>query len=292
MGIRGFTYHRPATLTQACELGRALAGEVRYLAGGTDLLVDLRQKRDTAEHLISLRDVPDLTYIHTDGDVLRIGALATLADVGASPAVHEMFPALGEAVLTVGSVQVRELGTIGGNFCRAVPCADSPPVCIAGQAQVTIAGTADERTVDAEAFFVGARETVLAPGEILTEIRIPRQPPMSGASYQRFSLRRGAALAVAAVAVRVVLDGERIAEARPVLGAVAPVPLFAEECAGMLGGQVPSEELFARAAQAAAGEAQPITDLRGSEEFRRDLVEVLTVRALREAVVRAGGAPA
>ncbi len=284
-----FTYHRPTTLAEACELGRTLGEQVCYLAGGTDLFVDLKQKRRSARHVISLATVPGMDGIVIDGESLRIGAMTSLTDVARSQEVQKAFPALSEAVSTIGSEQIRNQGTIGGNFCGAVPCADSPPVCIAGEAVLRISNGTDERTLPAEVFFSSPRVNALAPGEVLLEITIPAQPAHSGVSYQRFSLRHGSALAVASVAARLVLDGEKIGDARVVLGAVAPVPLLATGCAGELTGKVPSEDLFRAAAAAAAKEARPITDIRGSEEYRRDIVEVLTFRALQEAVVRAGG---
>lgn len=290
MGITDFTYHRPATLAEACELGRRYGEEARYLAGGTELLVDLKTKRRPAHHLVSLRDVPQLDDIHLDENDLHIGSLAKLTDVARSPIVQSSFPVLAEGIRLLGSTHIRNQATIGGNFCGAVPCADTPPMCIAGGARIRIVGVGSVRDVAAEDFFRSPRETVLVPGEILTEILIPIQPDTCGASYQRFSLRHGSALSVAAVAARIVLVGGRIIDARVVLGAVAPVPLFARECSrSLVQGGAPKEELFAQAAEVAAKEAQPITDLRGTKEFRRDLVEVLTVRALRQATERAGG---
>lgn len=288
MEVCDFKFHRPATVAEACDLGRTLADKARYLAGGTELLVDFRNERDSAEHLISLQQIPDLRTISGDGGLLRIGALASLSEVAESPEVRRAFPALGEAVLTMAGVQIRNQGTIGGNFCRAVPCADTPPICIAGGAQLRLVDADGDRTLPAEEFFLGPRRTSIRPGEILTEILIPAQPGSSGASYQRFSLRRGSALSVAAVAARVILDGEAIEEARVVLGAVAPVPLPATRCARLLKGQAPTKEVFARAAKEAAAEAQPISDLRGSKAYRIDLVEVLALRALTEAAKRAG----
>lgn len=289
MEVCDYTYHRPTTLAAACDLGRTFGAEGRYLAGGTELLVDLKNKRDTAEHVISLQDVSELKQIKQADGVLYIGAMATLSEVAESAHVQQIFPPLGEAVLSMAGVQIRNQGTIGGNFCRAVPCADTPPICIGAGARLRIVGAEAERFVPAESFFVGPRQTVLQTDEILAEIQIPAQPPGSGASYQRFSLRGGSSLAVAAVAVRLVLNGNQIEEARVVLNAVAPLPLVAVECAEVLAGQKPSDELFAQAGEIAAQEAKPISDLRGSEEFRRELVAVLTSRALTEATARARG---
>lgn len=287
MALCEFSYHRPETLLETFALSRRLGGGTLYLAGGTELMPDFRRGAETAAHLIALHGVPELAGISTKGGQLRIGAMTTIREVGASAEVRQLLPALAEAALSLGSPQIRSLATIGGNFCRAVPCADTPPPCIAAGAAVRLASADGERTVSAEAFFVGPRKTILRPGEVLVEVLIPAQPPSSGASYQRFALRRGSALAVASVAARLVLDGERIVEARVSLGSVAPVPLLASRAMSLLEGQPPTEEVFARAAVSAAAEARPITDIRGTEPFRRHLVEVLARRAFAEAAHRA-----
>ncbi len=284
------TYHRPATLAEAQALGVTYGGAARYLAGGTEVLVDLRQGRYPTEHVISLASIPDLNTICLSADRLHIGAMVTIAAVAESNDVNRVLPSLCHAASCIGSVQIRNRATIGGNFCGAVPCADTPPICIAAGAELRLADSSGERMVAARDFFRGPRESVLQPGELLVAIIIPVQPESSGASYQRFSLRHGSALAVASVAARVVLVGTKVADAAVVLGAVAPIPLPASECAASLLGQEPSDELFVRAAETAAEEAKPISDIRGSEQFRRELVRVLTVRALREAVDRAGRA--
>lgn len=292
MEIPEFTYHRPETLTEACKLGRIHGDTVRYLAGGTELLVDLKEGFDSAGHLISLGGIPNIEHIVIDDQFLRIGAMSTLEDIATSEEVIQVFPALREAVLAIGSVQIRTRGTIGGNFCGAVPCADTPPVCICGESELKIVSEDSERTIPAEEFFLSPRRSVLEPGELLVEISIPLQPANSGVSYKRFSLRHGSSLAVASSAARIVLDGTQISDARVVLGAVAPVPLLAVDCMGFLGGESPSEDIFRQASKTAASEAKPITDIRGSEDFRRDLVEVLTFRALLDAATRAKGAQA
>lgn len=291
MEIADFVFHRPATLAEAAEIGRAHGKNARFLAGGTDLLPDLKQHRDATQHIVSLDALPGLKEIRLDGGTLCIGGLAILSDVAESALVRRHFPALAEAIEMMAALQIRNRGTLGGNFCAGVPSADTPPICIAGGAEVRIAGQGGARSVPAARFFLGPRRTVLSPGEILVEIRIPQQPVHSGASYQRFALRLATALAVAGVAARVDLDGDRIRDARVVLGATAPVPMLARSCGELLRGEKPSQEIFARAAAEAAIEAQPITDLRGSAEFRRELVGVLAARALGEAASRARRAP-
>jgi len=285
-----FSYHRPRSLPEAFDLVHELGQDAAFLAGGTELVPDYRRGREEAGHLISLRDVPGLAEVRDDAGALRIGAMVRLQDIVDSDLVRAAFPALAEATAAIGGSQVRHQGTIGGNFCRAVPCADTPPPCIVGGATVTLVSADGERSLPAEAFFLGPRATVLDTGEVLVCVVVPKQPDHSGASYQRFTLRKGQALAVAAVAARIVLEGETIVEARIALGAVAPVPHFAAEASEALAGKQVSGDAFADAARRAAAEARPIDDIRGTAAFRRHLVGVLTHRALAFAARRAGEA--
>ncbi len=290
MEICDFVYHRPASRVEACSLGLQFGENARFLAGGTELLPDLKQHRDTTQHLIDLNGIPGLGEIRQDGGHLTIGAMATLNAIAASDVVRDVFPALAEAILTMAAVQVRNRGTLAGNFCSGVPSADTPPICIAARGEVRITGTQGDRTVEAEDFFVAPRRVALQPGEIMTEIRIPIPPSGSGMRYERFALRRATALAVAGVAAFLRMDGPVIREARLVLGAVAPVPMLAVRSMELLMGQAAKEKTFERAASMAAEEARPITDLRGSAEFRRHLVRILTLRALRAAAARSQSA--
>lgn len=284
-----FTVHRPRSVAEAAELGRHFGSGAAFLAGGTELLPDFRRGREPARHLIALRDVPGLAGISEADGALRIGSLTTIAAVATSSVVRRLVPVLAEAARALGSPQIRSLATIGGNFCRAVPCADTPPVARVAGARVRIWGANGERELDVDTFFVGPRQTALTPGELLLEVVVPPQPAGSGLCYQRFARRGGSALAVAAVAARVWLADGVIREARLGLGAVAPVPCGAPRAESMLAGQPPSAEVFALAAASAAEEARPITDVRGTASFRRELVHVLARRALEGAAARARG---
>lgn len=288
MALPTIAYHRPATLADACALGIQCGADGAFLAGGTELLPDYHRGREGARQLIALEGVEELHGVRVEAGTLWIGALTTVAEVARSTLVREWCPALAEAAGAVGSPPIRSLATIGGNFCRAVPCADTPPPAIVGRARLDLLGPAGAREVSAEAFFVGPRQTVLLPGELLIGIRIPRPESDFGASYQRFARRRGSALAVAAVAAGVGFVDGRIVGARIALGAVAPIPLLATRAAAVLEGESPSDELFAVAGATSAEEALPISDLRGSAAFRRELVAVLTRRALHEATSRTG----
>jgi len=290
MGIPDLAYLRPDSLADAFALAGRLGGDAAFLAGGTELIPDFHRDRETARHLIALDRIPGLRGIAIEGGTLRIGALTTVADVAGSALVRGWLAALADAARAIGSAQIRSLATIGGNFCRAVACADTPPAAIAGVARLHLAGAAGTRELDAVEFFLGPRRTVLAPGEVLVAVSLPAQPAGSGSSYQRFSRRKGAALAVAAVAARVTMSGGRITGARVALGAVSPTPMVVARAAAMLEGERPSLALFVRAAVVCADEALPITDVRGSADFRRELVSVLARRALAEAAVRAAQA--
>ena len=291
MVMPDFTYLRPGNLAEACALASRFGADAAFIAGGTELIPDFHRERESARHLIALEGIGELSGIVEVQGELRIGALTTVADVAASPLVRERLVALADAARAIGSAQIRSLATIGGNFCRAVACADTPPAAISGGARVQIIGVTGTRELAAEEFFLGPRRTVLLPGEVLAAITLPAKPPGSGSSYQRFSRRKGSSLAVAAVAVRLTLTGGRITGARLALGAVGPVPLLVSRAAELLGGEQPSVALFTRAGALCADEALPITDVRGSAEFRRALVAVLARRALQEAAARAAGGP-
>ena len=290
MAIPDLTYLRPGSLAEACALATRLGGDATFIAGGTELIPDFHREREPARQLIALDGIDELRGITTVSGELRIGALTTIAAVAASALVRGRLVALADAARAIGSAQIRSLATIGGNFCRAVACADTPPAAIAGEAKVHFVGTRGARAMAAEEFFLGPRRTVLLPGEVLVAITLPAQPAGSGSSYQRFSRRKGAALAVAAVAVRVTMAGGRITGARIVLGAVSPVPMLVGHASAMIEGERPSRALFEKAAAVCAEEALPISDVRGSAGFRRELVSVLARRALDEAVARAGAA--
>ena len=284
-----FAYHRPATLAEASALGEQFGACAAFLAGGTELIPDYQRGRETAAHLIALDGIRELRGIAVDGDTLRIGALTTVAEIASSPLVARWLPALADAARSIGSPQIRSRATLGGNFCRAVSCADLPPAAIAGGARLRLSSRGGERLLDAQEFFVASRRTVLMHGELLVELLIPTPVASSGTSFQRFAHRRGMALAVASVAAALTLDGDRIGSATIALGAVAPTPVVVHEAPSLLVGELPSDDLFRRVALVCAEAARPISDIRGSADFRRELVAVLARRALDQATSRARG---
>jgi carbon-monoxide dehydrogenase medium subunit len=203
--------------------------------------------------------------------------------------VARFLPALADACNSMASYHIRNLATIGGNIVSAVPSADLPPILIVADAKVELQGPRGKRKVKLENFFKGPRKTDMKPGEVMTRIIIPAQPKKSGSSYHKFALRNATALAVAGVAARVEMEKGLIKKAAIALGAVAPIPKPAKRAAAALRRKKPSQEVFEKAAAIAARESKPISDIRGSAEYRRDIVEVLTRRALEDAVARARG---
>jgi carbon-monoxide dehydrogenase medium subunit len=291
MILPDFELHRPGTLDEACVLLNRLGDTARPIAGGTDILVDLKRGLTGVEHLISLRRIPELGAIIKDPDgTLRLGPMVTPNEIGDSPIVRESHLALAEAALTMAAYQIRNRATIGGNLVSAVPSADLPPTLIAMRAGVLLAGENTRREIALKDFFVGPRETVLARGEIMAQIVVPPPQPGTGAFYIKHSLRDASALAVVGVAALLVMEGKKCLDARIVLGAVAPTPLLAERAGAVLKGKKLDEKSIAEAAKTAAQEARPISDLRGTAEYRRALTHVLTERALRKALDRAASA--
>jgi len=265
--------------------------DARILAGGTDLLVDLKSGRASVTSLISIKKIDSLKQISLDNGDLHIGSLTTITALNDSPMVHERFPSLIDAASRMAAPQVRNAATVGGNVVSAVPCADLPPILMALDASVVTKSSDDERTIPLTSFFQHVRQTALSPGEIVTSIIVPAPRPRSGAAYKRFSLRDGNSISVAGVAVNMQLNvsGE-IESARVALGAVSPTPMLVEGAGSLLVGQKLDEKIGAEVASKAIAACRPISDVRGSADFRREIVGVLTKRALDAAWARASSA--
>lgn len=261
----------------------------RILAGGTDLLADFKSAPHVPRVVVDISRAADMKGIAVTAQGLRIGALTTHGEIMRSPLIREMLPALADAAHTIGAVQTRNLGTVGGNLVTAVPSMDSGPTLLALDALVTIAGIHGSRQLPLAAFFIGPRKTVLRCDELLTEIVIPKQNLGKPAHFLKFGLRKGQALALVNVAASLWLDAERqtFVEPRIALGAVAPTVIRAAAAEAYLEGRAVTPEAMAEAGRIAAGEARPISDFRASADYRRDLVAVLTRRALEHVCARA-----
>lgn len=285
--MKTFDYFEPTTLNEAILLLHKYGIKARILAGGTDLMVKMRAKQILPQYVINLKKVPRLDYIKYDRKGgLRIGALARLRDIEKSPIIKEKFPMVAYAASEVGSVQVRNLATLGGNMCNAAPSADLSPPLVSLSATVTIARIDGERSMLLEDFFKGPGLTTLRRGEILKEIQVNQPPPRTGTTYIKHCVRRAMDIAIVGVAVLLRLDTQEnlCKDIKISLGAVAPTPLRAIKAEKMLRNKVLNEGLIREAALMASKEAKPITDVRGSAEYRTDMVNVITRRATMRAL--------
>lgn len=289
--MKYFDYFEPTTISEASSLLVEYGKDARILAGGTDLLVRMKRQVLAPRYLINIKNIPGLASIEAGDGVLKIGALATIRDVSASPAVRQHWQVVAEAAQKMASVQVRNLATIGGNLCNAAPSADMAPALVCLGASARIAGPSGDRTVPLEEFFLGPGATVLGQGEILAELIVPMPPPRTGAVYIKHAIRKAMDIAVVGVAVVATLDspGEHLSDVRVVLGAVAPTPLRAKRTEDVLRGRpIPLDGgVLGEAAEVAMAEAKPISDVRASEYYRRKLVGVLVKRATTQALERA-----
>lgn len=286
------TFRTPATIADALALKADLGTAAAFLAGGTDLGVQLRRRLREPTHLISLGEIPELAAVERrDGDLV-VGAAVTHRTVEESPLLSERFDALREACRTVGSVQTRNIATLGGNLCNASPAADTPPALLALGASVVLVGPAGERTVALDEFFTGYRTTALGPDELLTAICIPLPGGATGSAFLKAGRRRAMEISIVCAAVRLDLaPNGTIAGAGIGLGSVAPTTVRAAAAEEVLRGAPPEPAVFAAAAEAAAAACDPIDDVRASAGYRRAMVPVMVGRALAIAADRAGGAP-
>ena len=284
--MKSFAFFEPTTLAEA---SRLFAEEhAQLLAGGTDLVIGMKAYTETPESVISLQKIPGLAGITTEADnSISIGAMTKVREVELSEAIQQHHTALAEGATEIGSIQIRNLATIGGNIAHASPAADTVAGLLVADAQVDIASADGDRSVPINELFTGPGQTVLAPGEIITRFRLPS--PAAGSHYIKHKIREVMDLAFIGVAAAVNLDNGTITDARIGLAAVAPTPIRATEAENLLKGNAPTAELLEQAGEAAAAASSPISDLRCSAEHRREMVDVLTQRTLQYALERANG---
>ncbi len=282
-----FEYHRPSSLSEACGLLRKLGPEAIPLAGGTDVLVDLRRGSKQPRHLVSLADLHDLREIGVHGGDLKIGALVTPSQLECSEAVLTHRPELLDAVGVFGTPQVRRRATVGGSLCTAASCGDLAPLLQALGARVVVVGPEERQVLSLEEFFGDHRKTVLEPGHILSEVTVSTRSPGEGAAYEAFGLRATNFITVAGVAAFLRVEEGLCTRARIALGAVAPTPLLTSTAQEALVGGALDDKSMKKAARLARQAAVPISDIRGSADHRRELVEKLCFKALDAARERA-----
>jgi len=289
--MRAFEYVAAHDAAQAVALLAEHGASVKILAGGTDLLVELKSSSHVPKMIVDISRAADMKQIALTDDGLSIGALVTHSEIMQSQLIRDMFPALVDAAHTIGAIQTRNLGTLGGNLVTCVPSMDSGPTLIALEALVTVAGAQGRRQMPLSELFVGPRKTALKATELLVDIIIPKKNLGKPTHFLKSGLRKGQALALVNAAASLWVEQDTFKEPRIALGAVAPVVMRATGAEAYLEGRAVTPEAMAEAGRIAAGEARPISDFRASAEYRRDLIAVLTRRTLEHAVTLARAQP-
>lgn len=288
--MRNFEFFEPETIEEASNLLTKYNGTAELLAGGTDLIIEMKARTATPEHVISLEKIPGLSGIeYNEESGLRIGALTKMRTLERDSLIRERYTALAEGASEVGGVQIRHLATVGGNISHGSPAADTAAPLLALGAQVKIASADGERAVPIETFFIGPGQTVLKTGEIVTAFECPVRGANQGSQYIKQKIREVMDLAFVGVASSATANNGTVSDVKIGLAAVAPTPLRATDAEAIVNGNTLTTELLEQAATAASAQSSPISDLRCSAEHRREMVGVLTRRTLQAAAERAQG---
>jgi carbon-monoxide dehydrogenase medium subunit len=292
VSLKHFEYFAPTDISGALRLMDAYGERAKLLAGGTDLLVQMKNNQINPSYLIDLKKIPELIGIHyTFNGGLRLCSLTTVSEVASSKVVVQNIPILSEAAKTIGSVQIRNRATVGGNVCRAAPSGDLLPVLLVLDAQLQTRCLETERNIEMQDFFVGPGKTILKDDEILMDIRIPNPPSLGMGAYLKYGLRQTMDLAIVGVAVFIVFEPISYAckHVKIALGSVAPIPLRAKEAEKILTGEKISQAIIEEAAKTASKETSPITDVYGPDWYKREVVAVLVKRAIMEVLNKMRG---
>lgn len=286
-------YHRAETVEEAVKLLAEGGVDTRVLAGGTDLLAQMRAGRVRPQRVVDLKRIPELRRIEEDEDGFRVGAAVSGAEMGEHPTLGQHWPGVVEATELIGSTQIQGRASLGGNLCNASPAADSVPALIAASANCSIVGPSGRREVPVEEIVTGPGQTSLAPGEIVMHFRLSSRAAHSGDAYLRLIPRSEMDIAVVGAGVALALDDDgRCVACRVGLGAVAPTPLLVESAGRALVGRPVDDESLADLAEAASEAARPIDDMRGTRAYRIRVAGVLARRAASIAAQRARGVKA
>lgn len=281
--MKQFSYHEPKTVKEACALLSRYGDQAKVLAGGTDLIPKMKNGLAVPRHIVNIKKIPSLETIEESEKGLRIGALALISEITHSPLIRNRFPILSTAAASIGSLQVRNLATIGGNICNAAPSADMAPGLLVLDSTVKIAGVEGHREIPLEEFFLGSGKVALGPGEILTEIYVPFIPPNAKQIYLKHTMRRAMDIAVVGVAVCLFFEEKtsHCKQARIALGAVAPTPIRVKKTEQMILGKKLEDINLNSIREMLDMEVAPISDVRGSADYRSEMVSTLTARAIK-----------
>ena len=288
-----FQYFAPETLDEAFSLLQEFGEEARVLAGGTDLLVKMKQRaiEPMPKQLINIKKIPGLQYLQADGkDGLRLGTLAKIQEVKSYLPIRQRFPGLAQAAGILSTAQVRNIATIGGNLCNASPAAETAPVLSTLSARVKILSKGRERIVPLEEFFLGPGKTVLQSDEILVEIQVPDPPPNSTSVYVKHG-KRLSDIAIVGVALTITMDGNKCSDAKIALASAGPTPMRVKKAEALMIGELLGEKLIEEVGKTVSEESRPIDDVRAYADYRREKAGVLAKEAIKQALqqIRLGG---
>lgn len=285
MSLPAFDYVKVGSIEEASRLAKEKGTKAVLMAGGTDVILLLKEKVIPADTVIDLKGIDELEGIEfVEGEGLKIGALTKLFDIQTSDIVKEKMPAVADAAHYVASAQIRRKGTMVGNICNASPSADTAPILLAMNAKVEVQNASEKREIAIADFFKGVKKTNLLSGDIVTGIVIPELKQGEGSAYLKHSVRKAMDLAIVGVGCWIRMDGKTVADCRITMGGVGITPLRAKNAEQLLIGHEITDELLEQVGVAASQECSPISDVRASAEYRVDMIRVYTKRSIRKAV--------
>lgn len=289
-----FEYFAPRNVAAVCGALAEYPGETRLLAGGTDLILQMRRREVVPRYVIGLKNLPELAFIRSGHHTFALGAMTTLGAIESSSLISREYDFVAQTAAEMGSPEIRLVATIGGNLASALPCSDMAPPFLVLEAMVKLRSVRGERLVALEDFFLGPGQTIMKPDELLDEIQLPPRQSRSGGAYFKFHDRHAMDMTTAGVAAFMVLQpgGKRVEQARIALATGGPIPLRVKRAEAALHGQTLTDEVLEKTANVVCEEARPRTSWRARQEFRVELIRVLTCRALRQAWKKAKSAGA
>ncbi|MBP3880413.1 MAG: xanthine dehydrogenase family protein subunit M [Lachnospiraceae bacterium] len=285
MSLPVFDYVKAGSVSEASRIAAEKGKQGVIMAGGTDVILLLKDRVIPADTVIDIKGIEGMEGIeYTEGEGFKIGALTKLFDIQNSDVIKEKLPALSDAAHYVASAQIRRKGTLVGNICNASPSADTAPILVVMEAKVKVQSGDEEREIAIGDFFKGVKRTALVPGDIVTAVTIPELKKNEGSAYFKHAVRKAMDLAIVGVAAWIRMDGSKVADCRIAMGGVGITPLRAKNAEQILIGNEITDEILEKAGAAASEECSPISDVRASAEYRRDMVRVYTKRAVKKAI--------